>query len=287
MDKPGIGWPHREKTPLCWSTGSVYLIRQVLLQDTLRLFRSRYKGRRGDHSRLAGYEDINDAVRVSADPTFRLLGSKKNWDRGGALTSRLQSLETGMLASEENLIGLIATNRELIAQTEAGDGSGRVVLEMDSTESPPARGQRLQRPLRVGVLKPSVAVQAKRRLSGRNTAARVRLQRRGLGRAAAARDRVAAGGGALATFRADAAFAKPETYEALEERGASYVILIPSNKNLELEIEDTLFRPPGRPSAKPLVRYKSFRYQAAAGRSRDGSSPSTMPASCFRALASW
>jgi len=30
-----------------------------------------------------------------------------------------------------------------------------------------------------------------------------------------------------------------------------------------LEIEDILFRPPGRPSLKPLVRYKSFRYQAA------------------------
>ena len=37
---------------------------------------------------------------------------------------------------------------------------------------------------------------------------------------------------------------------------------IPANKSLELEIEDILFRPPGRPSRKPLVRYKSFRYQA-------------------------
>ena len=31
---------------------------------------------------------------------------------------------------------------------------------------------------------------------------------------------------------------------------------------MELEIEDLLFRPPGRPSRKPLVRYKSFRYRA-------------------------
>ena len=53
------------------------------------------------------------------------------------------------------------------------------------------------------------------------------------------------------TFRADAAFAKPEIYEALEQRGVDYVIRIPANKNLELEIEDILFRPPGRPSAKP------------------------------------
>ena len=34
--------------------------------------------RQSVYSRLAGYEDLNDAVRVSADPTFRLLGSKKN-----------------------------------------------------------------------------------------------------------------------------------------------------------------------------------------------------------------
>jgi hypothetical protein len=30
---------------------------------------------------------VNDAERVSADPTFRLIGSEKIWDRGAALTS--------------------------------------------------------------------------------------------------------------------------------------------------------------------------------------------------------
>ena len=92
--------------------------------------------RQSVYSRLAGYEDLNDAVRVSADPTFRLIGSQKNWDRGGALTSRLQSFETEILASEENLLGLMAVNRELVAQAETQDNSERVVLDMDSTESP-------------------------------------------------------------------------------------------------------------------------------------------------------
>ena len=71
------------------------------------------------------------------------------------------------------------------------------------------------------------------------------------------------GGNGRIAFRGDAAFAKPEIYEAAEERGVQYAIRIPANKSLELEIEDILFRPPGRPSRKPLVRYKSFRYQAA------------------------
>ena len=92
--------------------------------------------RQSVYSRLAGYEDLNDAVRVSADPTFRSISSKKNWDRGGALTSRLQSFETEMLASEDNLLGLMAVNRELVAQAETQDDSERVVLDMDSTESP-------------------------------------------------------------------------------------------------------------------------------------------------------
>ena len=92
--------------------------------------------RQSVYSRLAGYEDLNDAVRVSADPTFRLIGSKKNWDRCGALTSRRQSFEAELLASEENLLGLMAVNRELVARAEEDDESERVVLDMDSTESP-------------------------------------------------------------------------------------------------------------------------------------------------------
>ena len=68
--------------------------------------------------------------------------------------------------------------------------------------------------------------------------------------------------GKRVAFRADAAFAKPEIYDALETRDVDYAIRMPANKSLELEIEDLLFRPPGRPSRKPLVRYKSFRYQA-------------------------
>ena len=56
--------------------------------------------------------------------------------RGAALTSTLHGFETEMLASEENLLGLMALNRELVGQAEAFDDSERVVLDMDSTESP-------------------------------------------------------------------------------------------------------------------------------------------------------
>ena len=52
--------------------------RQFPLADLLR---------QSVYSRLAGYEDLHDAARLSADPTFRLMGSEKVWERGVALTS--------------------------------------------------------------------------------------------------------------------------------------------------------------------------------------------------------
>ncbi|MGD0014834.1 MAG: hypothetical protein ABSD56_10480 [Bryobacteraceae bacterium] len=67
---------------------------------------------------MAGYEEVNDAERLSQDPAFRLIGSDKIWERGAALTSRLQSFETELLNREENRAGLAATNRKLIAKPE-------------------------------------------------------------------------------------------------------------------------------------------------------------------------
>jgi predicted ribosome quality control (RQC) complex YloA/Tae2 family protein len=69
--------------------------------------------RQSIYSHLADYEDVNDAERLSQDPTFRLIGSEKIWERGAALTSRLQSFETETLAEEENFVGLARINREL------------------------------------------------------------------------------------------------------------------------------------------------------------------------------
>ena len=69
--------------------------------------------------------------------------------------------------------------------------------------------------------------------------------------------------GQTVVVRADAAFALPALYEALEHRGVRYAIRLPANDVLERRIEDLLTRPRGRPSYAPLVRYRSFEYQAA------------------------
>src|SRR3974377_1265095 len=215
---------------------------------------------------MGGYEDVNDAERLAHDPTFRLIGSEKIWERGAALTSRLQSFETELLTQEKNLAGLAAINRELVAKVETIDSAQRVVLDMDSTEIPvygqqensaynghfestcyhplllfDREGDCLAAKLRPGnvhsaddweeLLLPEIERQQKL--------------------------------GKEVVFRADAAFAKPEIYEALEERGVKDAIRLPPNKNLERDIAELLTRPVGRPSHKPVVWYKGFLYQAA------------------------
>jgi hypothetical protein len=221
--------------------------------------------RQSVYSRLAGYEDVNDAEQLSHDPTFRLIGSKKIWDRGAALTSRLQTFETEMLAEEENFAGLARLNRELIGKAEALGSPYRGVLDMDSTEIP-VYGEQEQsaynghfestcfHPLLL-FNRDGDCLAAKLRPGNVHSAEgwqelllpEIERQQR-LGKEIA--------------FRADAAFAKPEIYEALEERGVNYAIRIPSNDNLERDIAELVPRPVGRPTSKPLVEYKGFLYQA-------------------------
>ena len=221
--------------------------------------------RQSVYSRLAGYEDLNDAVCVAADPTFRLIGSPKLWDRGAALTSTLHWFETELLTQEKNLVGLTAVNREVLAQAGMPTRAGRTVLDMDSSESPVHGAQEgsaynghfesvCYHPLFLFTEHGDCVAATLRPGNVHSADDWDDLLVPEIDRQQAVGTRVA--------FRADAAFAKPEIYDALEQRDVDYAIRLPANKKLELEIEDILFRPPGRPSRKPLVRYKSFRYQA-------------------------
>ena len=222
--------------------------------------------RQSVYSRLAGYEDVNDAERLSQDPAFRLIGSEKIWERGAALTSRLQSFETELLTQDENLAGLAAINRELIANAEAVDAPHRVVLDMDSTEIP-VYGQQDQSAYN-GHFE-STCYHPLLLFSREGDCLAVKLRPGNVHSAEdwgellipeIERQQML---GKEVVFRADAAFAKPEIYDALEQRGVKYAIRIPANDSLERDIAELLPRPVGRPSHKPVVWYKSFLYQAA------------------------
>ena len=222
--------------------------------------------RQSVYSRLAGYEDVNDAERLSHDPTFRLVGSEKIWERGAALTSRLQTFETEMLAEEENFAGLARLNRALIGRAEAMDSGDRAVLDLDSTEIP-VYGEQEQSAYNGHFESTCYHPLLLFNRGGDCLAAKLRP---GNVHSAEGWEEVPLPEierqqqmGKEVVFRADAAFAKPEVYEALEARGVKYAIRIPANDSLERDIAELLPRPVGRPSQKPLVEYKGLLYQAA------------------------
>ena len=222
--------------------------------------------RQSVYSRLAGYEDMNDAERLSHDPTFRLIGSEKIWERGAALTSRLQSFETELLTQDENLAGLAAINRELIARTEEIESRQRVVLDLDSIEIP-VYGQQEQSAYN-GHFE-STCYHPLLLFSREGDCLAVKLRPGNVHSAEGWEELLLPEIerqqqlGKEVVFRADAAFAKPELYDALEQRGVKYAIHIPANDSLQRDIEELLTRPVGRPSHAPVVWYKSLLYQAA------------------------
>ena len=191
--------------------------------------------RQSIYSRMAGYEDVNDAERLAHDPTFRLIGSEKIWERGAALTSRLQSFETELLAQEENLTGLATINRELLATVETIDSPRRVVLDLDSTEIP-VYGQQ-ENSAYNGHFE-STCYHPLLLFNGEGDCLAAKLRP---GNVHSAEDwekllppeiKRQQQGGKEVVFRGDAAFAKPEICETLEERGVKYAIRIAANGNL-------------------------------------------------------
>ena len=83
---------------------------------------------RGDWQSWLKWQDKRYPEAVSY--THLDVYKRQTWDRGAALTSRLQTFETEMLAEEENFGSLARINRELIGKAEAVNSPQRVVLDL-------------------------------------------------------------------------------------------------------------------------------------------------------------
>src|SRR5713226_8765094 len=171
-----------------------------------------------------------------------------------------------MLAEEENFAGLARLNRALIGRAEAMDSGDRAVLDLDSTEIP-VYGEQEQSAYNGHFESTCCHPVLLFNREGDCLAAKLRP---GNVHSAEGWEEVLLPEierqqqmGKEIMFRANAAFAKPEVYEALEARGVNYAIRIPANDSLEGYIAELLPRPVGRPSQKPLVEHKGFLYQAA------------------------
>ena len=228
--------------------------------------------RQSVYSRLAGYEDTNDAERLADDPTMRVVVGDRGIDKPAASTNTMSRFETEVLTQDGNVEGLGRLNAEWVDGAMSRTPHRRVILDMDSSESPVHGeqegasynghfGSTCYHPLFVfnqfgdceGAMLRAGNVHSAHEWRQVLEPILSRYEEKGVRR----------------YFRADAAFAKPDIYEYLEERRVFYAIRLPSNKVLQYEIAPLLIRPVGRPPKRPVILYDDFWYRAGSwGRAR-------------------
>ena len=113
-------------------------------------------------SRLAGYEDVNDADRLAHDPAMRWIIGGRAVAQTAASTSQMGRFETEGLTQGANLSALTDLSGRWIDRVHARRPVKGIVLDMDSSVSPTfgeQEGTRLQRPFWLHLLSPAVRVQ--------------------------------------------------------------------------------------------------------------------------------
>ena len=216
-------------------------------------------------SRLAGYEDTNDAERLSVDPAMRYVVGGRACERNAASTSQMGRFETEVLTQEENLDALTKLPGKWIDRLREHRPMRELVLDMDSSVSETygeQEGSAFNGHFGCTCYHPLFCFNQFGDVEG----AMLRE-----GNVHSAKDWLAVLEPVVARyrdlkmplyFRADAAFANPEIYEFLEAEGYEYAIRLPANELLLEEIAPMLIRPVGRPSNTPVVWYADFQYQA-------------------------
>lgn len=220
--------------------------------------------RQSVYGRLAGYEDVNDAARLSRDPATRAIVDRKGLDRRAASSSQMARFETERLATEENLTILTDLSGLWIDLAHDRKKPKTIILDMDSSESPTHGdqegsaynghfGSTCYHPLfcfnQFGdlgrcLLRPGNVHSAEDwQLVFEPVVARYRDRK------------------LRRYFRADATFA--EIYQFLEAEGYGYAIRLPANALLQEKISHLLTRPVGRPPNHVRVFHTSFSYKAA------------------------
>ncbi len=86
-------------------------------------------------SRLAGYEDTNDAERLSVDPAMRHVVGGRAKERNAASTSQMSRFETAVLTRRENLEALMDLSGKWIDRLRQRKPKREIILDMDSSVS--------------------------------------------------------------------------------------------------------------------------------------------------------
>jgi len=223
--------------------------------------------RQSIYSRLAGYEDVNDAERLSVDPAMRhVVGGRATLpEKQAASTSEVSRFETETLSTKSNLTALMDLSGEWIDKVHRRKPPKQLILDMDSSVSETygqQEGSAYNGHFECSCYHPLFLFNQdgdlERAMLRRGNHASAKFWRRVLLPVIERYRHLSI----PKFFRGDAAFANPALYRLLEKEGYHYTIRIKANAVLEREIEHLLTRPVGRPSYKPKVFCHSFQYQA-------------------------
>ncbi|MEK6249319.1 MAG: transposase, partial [Planctomycetales bacterium] len=93
--------------------------------------------RQSIYSRLAGYEDVNDAERLSVDPAMRHVvgGRAAMADKRAASTSEVGRFETEIINANSNLTALMDLSGEWIDKVQQRKPPKQLILDLDSSVS--------------------------------------------------------------------------------------------------------------------------------------------------------
>ena len=212
--------------------------------------------RQSVYSRLAGYEDTNDAERLAQDPAMQAVVGRRALEKQAAGANTLSRFETEVLTREENLKGLSELNREWVDRAMAHSPHQRIIPGHGQLGKPRPWGAGrygLQRPFRCTCYHPLFCFNqfgdCERAMLRPGNVHSADGWRELLSPIAARYERA----GVRRYFRADAAFARPEVYECWKAHSFLYAIRLPANDVVQREIDFLLTRPVGRPPKRPII----------------------------------
>jgi hypothetical protein len=221
--------------------------------------------RQSIYSRLAGYEDTNDAERLAVDPAMRQVVGARAMDRDAASTSQMGRFETDVLTEPSNLSVLMNLSGMWIDGLRERKPVNRIILDMDSSVSETygqQEGSTYNGHFECTCYHPLFCFNQDGDLERallRNGNVHSADDWRSVLEPVVARYRLMK---VKRFFRGDAAFANPEIYPFLETENYFYAIRLPANDLLQRKIAYMLNRPMGRPPKKPIIWYHDFAYQA-------------------------
>jgi len=215
-------------------------------------------------SRLAGYEDVNDAEKLRNDPALKAILSERALEKGGSAEKTVGRFETKILTSGNNLDKMDEMLFKWIEKVNKVRAVKTIILDLDSSESPVFGDQ--EGSAYNGYFK-SKCYHPLFCFNEYGDCLKVKLRPGNVYSSVGCLEfvepilRYYVANGFRVKLRGDAAFAEPELMKLCEELGIDYAFRIKENSRLGEMVADAV-KTIKKDKEKVVTAYKEFSYQA-------------------------